>query len=89
MRAIMVLMWPYSQATLSKIGNPTRLLQREFAHRIRELAELCPVVLLVGNHDLPTNVLRASSVEIYDTLAVPNVLVARSTSFTQYRRTAD
>jgi exonuclease SbcD len=32
-------------------------------------------VLLVGNHDLPTAVARASSIEIYDTLAVPNVFV--------------
>lgn len=55
--------------------NPT--LQREFAHRIRELSEMCPVVLLVGNHDLPTNILRASSVEIYDTLGVPNVIVGQ------------
>jgi len=56
--------------------NPT--LQREFAHRIRDLATLCPVVMLVGNHDLPTNAVRASSIEIYDTLGVPNVLVAQS-----------
>jgi DNA repair protein SbcD/Mre11 len=53
--------------------NPT--LQRELAYRIRELAELCPVILLVGNHDLPNITLRAHSLEIYDTLAVPNVLV--------------
>jgi len=53
--------------------NPT--LQREFAWRIRDLAERCPVVLLVGNHDVPASALRASSLEIYDTLAVPNVLV--------------
>lgn len=53
--------------------NPT--LQREFAFRIRDMARMCPVVLLVGNHDLPTIVQRASSLEIYDTLAVPNVIV--------------
>src|SRR5260221_7309908 len=54
--------------------NPT--FQREFAWRIRDLCETCPTVLLVGNHDLPTTLSRASSIEIYDTLAVPNVLVA-------------
>lgn len=53
--------------------NPT--LQRELAYRIRELAEISPVILLVGNHDLPNITLRAHSLEIYDTLAVPNVLV--------------
>ena len=35
-----------------------------------------PVVLLVGNHDLPPAVLKASSIEIYDTLRVPNIWVA-------------
>lgn len=53
--------------------NPT--LQREFAHRVRELAAICPVVLLIGNHDQPPSASRAFSVEIYDTLAVPNVTV--------------
>src|SRR5262249_44806248 len=49
--------------------------QREFAHRIRDLSRLAPVVLLVGNHDLPPTMLKASSIEIYDTLDVPNVYV--------------
>jgi len=52
--------------------NPT--LQREFAHRIRALAEICPVVLLVGNHDQPPSDRRAVSTEIYETLGVPNVI---------------
>ena len=58
----------------SRSPNPTY--QREFAHRIRDLKDLAPVVLLVGNHDLPINPMRASSVEIYDTLAIDNVHVA-------------
>jgi DNA repair protein SbcD/Mre11 len=53
--------------------NPT--LQREFANRITDLARICPVILLVGNHDVPTMWQRASSIEIYETLQVPNVLV--------------
>jgi exonuclease SbcD len=32
--------------------------------------------MLVGNHDIPPTQLKASSIEIYDTLAVPNVWVA-------------
>ncbi len=58
-----------------KTRNPNPTFQREFAHRIRDLSQLAPVVLLVGNHDLPPSVLKASSIEIYETLAVPNVWV--------------
>lgn len=59
-----------------KTRSPNPTFQREFAHRIRDLSELAPTVLLVGNHDLPPTILKASSIEIYDTLAVPNVWVA-------------
>ncbi len=58
----------------TRAPNPTY--QREFAHRIRDLSELAPTVMLVGNHDLPPTMLKASSIEIYDTLRVPNVRVA-------------
>jgi exonuclease SbcD len=60
-----------------KSRNPTPTFQREFAYRVQDLAALCPVVLLVGNHDLPSIERRASSVEIYETLQVPNVIVGR------------
>lgn len=59
-----------------KTRSPNPTFQREFAWRVKDLAELAPLVMLVGNHDLPPNVLRASSIEIYDTLAVPNVWIA-------------
>lgn len=59
-----------------KTRSPSPTYQREFAHRISDLAELAPVILLVGNHDVPPNYLRASSIEIYDTLRVPNVHLA-------------
>ncbi len=59
-----------------KTRSPNPTYQREFAWRVRDLAELAPTVLLVGNHDLPPTVLKASSIEIYDTLAVHNVWVA-------------
>ena len=58
-----------------KTRNPNPTFQREFAHRIRDLSQLAPIVLLVGNHDLPPSILKASSIEIYETLAVPNVWV--------------
>jgi DNA repair exonuclease SbcCD nuclease subunit len=60
-----------------KSQNPNPTFQREFAFRIRDLIEMCPVVLLVGNHDLPSVEARASSIEIYETLQVPNVTVGR------------
>jgi exonuclease SbcD len=59
-----------------KTRSPEPTFQREFAHRVRDLSLLAPVVLLVGNHDLPPNAVKASSIEIYETLAVPNVWVA-------------
>lgn len=59
-----------------KTRTPNPTFQREFAHRIRDLIQLAPVVLLVGNHDMPPTYNKASSVEIYQTLEVPNVWVA-------------
>lgn len=56
--------------------KPSPTLQREFAKRIRRLAEAkMPVFLLVGNHDMPRATGRATSVEIFDTLAIRNVWV--------------
>lgn len=59
-----------------KTRNPNPTFQREFAYRILDLAEVAPVVMLIGNHDLHPTRLKASSIEIYDTLRVPNVWVA-------------
>jgi exonuclease SbcD len=59
-----------------KTRTPNPTFQREFAWRVRDLSQMAPLVMLIGNHDLPPTVLKASSVEIYDTLAVPNVWVA-------------
>lgn len=56
--------------------KPSPTLQREFAKRVRRLAEAkIAVFLLVGNHDMPRAAGRATSVEIFDTLAIPNVWV--------------
>jgi len=60
-----------------KTRSPNQTYQREFAHRIRDLSKLAPTVLLVGNHDLPINAVKASTIEIYQTLDVPNVWVAQ------------
>ena len=60
-----------------KTREPTQTQQREFAKRIGRLAgNNIPVFLLVGNHDLPNAIGRATATEIFDTLAVKNVYVA-------------
>jgi DNA repair protein SbcD/Mre11 len=59
-----------------KTRDPNPTYQREFSRRIKKIADAgIPVLLLVGNHDLPTVPKRASSISIFDTLNVPNVIV--------------
>ena len=60
-----------------KDRSPAPTFQREFAFRIQDLAKQCPVVMLVGNHDLASIERRASSIEIYETLSVPNTILGR------------
>ena len=55
--------------------NPT--FQREFARRIKRLADNgVPVILLIGNHDMATADRAASSLDIFGVLDVPGVIVA-------------
>jgi exonuclease SbcD len=57
--------------------EPTQTQQREFAKRISRLSTSgIPIFLLVGNHDLPNAIGRATTTEIFDTLAVKNVYVS-------------
>ncbi|MBN1285055.1 MAG: exonuclease SbcCD subunit D [Anaerolineae bacterium] len=60
----------------SRIPTPTY--QREFAWRLLDMARLCPVILLEGNHDMPTMLKKATSIEIFDTLEVANVTVGNA-----------
>ena len=56
--------------------DPSQTHQREFAKRLTRLSAAgIPTFLLVGNHDLPQPVGRATAVEIFRTLNVPNVTV--------------
>ncbi|HEY82090.1 MAG TPA: exonuclease SbcCD subunit D [Dehalococcoidia bacterium] len=60
-----------------KTREPTPTQQREFAKRINRLSSNgIPIFLLVGNHDLPNAIGRATTTEIFDTLAVRNVYVS-------------
>jgi DNA repair protein SbcD/Mre11 len=59
-----------------KTRDPSPTLQREFARRVKRFIDAnVPVVMLVGNHDLPAMEKKASSIDIYRTLGVPNVIV--------------
>ena len=58
-----------------KTRNPDPTQQREFASRLKRLADNMPVLLLVGNHDLPGMASKATSADIFGALDVPNVIV--------------
>ncbi|MCS7062381.1 MAG: exonuclease subunit SbcD, partial [Anaerolineae bacterium] len=61
-----------------KTRDPNPTYQRELARQVMRLARAnVPIVLLVGNHDVPIIANRASSVDIFRTLEVPNVIVGR------------
>ena len=61
-----------------KTRDPNPTIQREFARRIRRLGDAgIPSFLLVGNHDLPLASARAHTIEIFETLGVTGVTVAR------------
>lgn len=60
-----------------KNQRPTPTFQREFARRIKRLAEAkIPTVLLIGNHDMATTDRAASSLDIFGVLGVPGMIVA-------------
>jgi exonuclease SbcD len=62
-----------------KNRDPSPTLQRMFARRIRRLAEAqIPTVLLTGNHDLPSIMARATAIDIYQALGIPNIHIARN-----------
>ena len=59
--------------------DPSQTHQREFAKRLVRLSTAgIPTFIVVGNHDLPNAVSRATAVEIFPTLGVPNVYVGSS-----------
>lgn len=61
-----------------KTRDPSPTYQREFAKRIKRIASAnIPVVLVIGNHDLPNVSGKADTLEIYKTLEVENVYVSR------------
>jgi len=60
----------------SREPNPTH--QREFVQRIHRLVSAgIPVLLVAGNHDLPSLPAKASSLDVFSALEVPGVTVVR------------
>ncbi|PIP21861.1 MAG: nuclease SbcCD subunit D [Candidatus Nealsonbacteria bacterium CG23_combo_of_CG06-09_8_20_14_all_40_13] len=61
-----------------KTRDPSPTFQRAFAKEIYKLSQLnIPTVLLVGNHDLPTSLGKANTLDIFYTLKINNVYVSR------------
>lgn len=59
--------------------DPNVTYQREFARRLARLIHAgIPTVLLTGNHDIPNALGRATSLDIYDALALDEVRVITS-----------
>jgi DNA repair protein SbcD/Mre11 len=62
-----------------KTRDPTPTHQREFAARIRRLIDAgIPIFIVPGNHDIPLSSSRATSVDVFRTLELPGVTVARA-----------
>jgi exonuclease SbcD len=62
-----------------KTRDPSPTYQREFARRIRRLSEAhVPTVLVAGNHDVPNATGRAHTMEIFHTLEIDHIYVART-----------
>lgn len=60
-----------------KINEPTNTHQRVFAERIWRLSQQgVPTFLLIGNHDQTNKYGESHALDIYDTLAIPNVHVS-------------
>jgi exonuclease SbcD len=59
-----------------KDRNPPPTFQREWGRRVMRLSRACiPTLLLVGNHDTSPALGRAHTLDPFNTLEVPNVLV--------------
>jgi exonuclease SbcD len=62
-----------------KDRNPAPTFQREWGRRVMRLSRAgIPTLLLVGNHDTSPTLGRAHTLDSFDTLEVPNVLVLDS-----------
>ena len=58
-------------------NNPDPTLLGLFAERIIRLSKQCPVVIVPGNHDMPGVVEKATSVDIFNIMDLPDIIVGR------------
>ena len=62
-------------------SNPDPTYLREFGERVVRMGEIAPTVIVVGNHDIPGSIERASSIDIFETLNVSGVTVGWQYAF--------
>jgi exonuclease SbcD len=56
--------------------SPNAVMLNEYTKRIYRLSRYCPVVLLVGNHDVPyANAEKVSSLAVYNALNLDNIII--------------
>lgn len=60
-----------------KTRDPDKTQQREFARRIKRLSDKMPVLLLVGNHDLPAMAAKATTLDIFSALNVEGTILGK------------
>jgi exonuclease SbcD len=60
--------------------NPSPMLLNEFYKRINNLRDICPVVMVVGNHDIVKTLDRPSSLEIVNSLGMEDVITSSTYS---------
>lgn len=61
-----------------KNPRPSPTVFRQFSERIKTLSERHTVLLLVGNHDAPKSPHLASSLDVFQALDIPNVIVGNT-----------
>ena len=64
-----------------KTRDPSLTYQREFAKRILKMSQQTPVVMIIGNHDIPPSLGKADTLEIFSALEVPNVYIFSKMNF--------
>lgn len=58
-------------------NNPDPTLLGLFAERIVRLSKQCPVIIVPGNHDMPGIIEKATSVDIFNIMDLPDIIVGR------------
>lgn len=61
-----------------KTRDPNPTLFREFAIRVQRMAQQAPIIVLVGNHDMPGMAQRANSLDIFDLFDDDNIILANT-----------